>query len=170
MPLSAGGFIRRCLLHILPSGFLRIRYYGFLGNRHRKEKLQRCRQLLGMAPPKENSTSEPCAVGRAPPAVPRRACRRLRITSPHARLCLSNGLFSLCRLHSPIKEAGTTIDGVVDCDRFQLEESPHWETHRRTVPLRTLLSARTNYSRRHRLDSMSDNSCNTWVQVLGLRI
>ena len=55
MTLSAGEFIRRFLLHVLPSGFHRIRYYGFLGNRHRKEKLERCRQLLGMAPPKESS-------------------------------------------------------------------------------------------------------------------
>ena len=44
---------RRFLLHVLPSGFHRIRYNGFLGNRHRKEKLEHCRQLLGMAPPKE---------------------------------------------------------------------------------------------------------------------
>ena len=33
MPLSAEEFIRRFLLHVLPSGFHRIRYYGFLGNR-----------------------------------------------------------------------------------------------------------------------------------------
>ena len=31
----------------LPSGFHRIRSYGFLGNRHRAQKLARCRQLLG---------------------------------------------------------------------------------------------------------------------------
>jgi hypothetical protein len=56
MTLSADEFIRRFLLHVLPSGFHRIRYYGFLGNRHRKEKLQHCRQLLGMAPPRESSS------------------------------------------------------------------------------------------------------------------
>ena len=50
MTLSADEFIRRFLLHVLPDGFHRIRYYGFLGNRHRQEKLQRCRQLLRMAP------------------------------------------------------------------------------------------------------------------------
>lgn len=48
--LSADEFIRRFLLHVLPDGFHRIRYYGFLGNRYRQEKLERCRQLLGMAP------------------------------------------------------------------------------------------------------------------------
>jgi hypothetical protein len=50
MPLSADEFIRRFLLHVLPNGFHRIRYYGFLANPHRKEKLELCRQLLGTAP------------------------------------------------------------------------------------------------------------------------
>jgi hypothetical protein len=53
MTLSAEEFIRRFLLHALPDGFQRIRYYGFLGNRYRQQKLARCRQLLGMAPPVE---------------------------------------------------------------------------------------------------------------------
>ncbi len=48
--LSAEEFIRRFLLHVLPDGFQRIRYYGFLSNRHREEKLALCRQLLGMSP------------------------------------------------------------------------------------------------------------------------
>jgi hypothetical protein len=48
MTLDAAEFIRRFLLHVLPAGFQRIRYYGFLGNRYRKEKLARCRHLLGM--------------------------------------------------------------------------------------------------------------------------
>ena len=48
MTLGAGDFIRRFLLHVLPNGFRRIRYYGFLGNRHREEKLAVCRRLLGM--------------------------------------------------------------------------------------------------------------------------
>jgi Putative transposase len=51
MTLSAEEFIRRFLLHVLPHGFHRIRYYGFLGNRFRQEKLARCRQLLGMTVP-----------------------------------------------------------------------------------------------------------------------
>jgi len=51
MTLLSEEFIRRFLLHVLPSGFHRIRYYGFLGNRYRKEKLAHGRQLLGMVPP-----------------------------------------------------------------------------------------------------------------------
>ena len=48
MALDAGQFIRRFLIHVLPSGFQRIRYFGFLGNRHRRERLALCRRLLGM--------------------------------------------------------------------------------------------------------------------------
>ena len=48
MTLSADEFIRRFLLHVLPAGFQRIRYYGFLGSRRRREKLTLCRRLLGM--------------------------------------------------------------------------------------------------------------------------
>jgi hypothetical protein len=48
MDLSAEEFIRRFLLHVLPDAFQRIRYYGFLSNRHRQQKLALCRQLLGM--------------------------------------------------------------------------------------------------------------------------
>jgi len=51
MTLAAGEFIRRFLLHVLPTGFHRIRYYGFLGARHRRDKLARCRQLLGSTAP-----------------------------------------------------------------------------------------------------------------------
>jgi len=48
MTLSADEFIRRFLIHVLPSGFQRIRYYGLLGNRYRRDKLARCRELIGM--------------------------------------------------------------------------------------------------------------------------
>ena len=51
MRLSADEFIRRFLIHVLPAGFQRIRYYGFLGNRYRQSKLALCRRLLGMQVP-----------------------------------------------------------------------------------------------------------------------
>jgi hypothetical protein len=50
MKLDAVEFIRRFLLHILPSGFVRIRQFGFLSNRARGKKLALCRALLGTAP------------------------------------------------------------------------------------------------------------------------
>jgi hypothetical protein len=46
MTLHAVEFIRRFLLHVLPSGFVRIRHFGFLANRKRAEKLALCRSLL----------------------------------------------------------------------------------------------------------------------------
>jgi hypothetical protein len=47
MTLSADEFVRRFLLHVLPRGFTRIRYYGFLANRHRSEKVAAARRLIG---------------------------------------------------------------------------------------------------------------------------
>ena len=46
MTVSADEFIRRFLSHSLPTGFQRIRYYGFLANCHRADKLELCRRLL----------------------------------------------------------------------------------------------------------------------------
>jgi hypothetical protein len=51
MTLEADEFIRRFLLHVLPDGFQRIRYYGFLANRYREQKLTCCRALLDMPAP-----------------------------------------------------------------------------------------------------------------------
>jgi hypothetical protein len=50
MTLSGSEFIRRFLLHVLPKRFVRIRYFGYLANRQRQEKLALCRRLLGEAP------------------------------------------------------------------------------------------------------------------------
>jgi hypothetical protein len=50
MTLQATEFIRRFLLHILPSGFVKIRYFGFLANRDRQAHIQLCRTLLGSRP------------------------------------------------------------------------------------------------------------------------
>ena len=55
MTVTAEEFIRRFLLHVLPEGFQRIRHYGFLANRYRKQKLARCRELLKMPPPEPKS-------------------------------------------------------------------------------------------------------------------
>ncbi len=59
MTLPATEFIRRFLLPVLPAGFHRIRYYGLLGNRHRKEHLARCRQLLGTSAPETPAATVP---------------------------------------------------------------------------------------------------------------
>jgi len=58
MTLEAHEFIRRFLLHVLPSGFQRIRHYGFLANRVRQAKLAQCRKLLGVPAPSPPSPQE----------------------------------------------------------------------------------------------------------------
>ena len=58
LALSAHEFIRRFLIHVLPDRFQRIRYYGFMGNRYRQEKLELCHRLLNMPPPAAAPASE----------------------------------------------------------------------------------------------------------------
>jgi len=48
MELRAGEFLRRFLLHVVPTGFVRIRHYGLLANRTRHAKLTHARQLLAL--------------------------------------------------------------------------------------------------------------------------
>ena len=76
MKLAAAEFLRRFLRHTLPKGFVRIRHYGFLANRHREEKLDLCRHLLAVrtAAVCENpSTSE---TARTEEAAPCPVCRQ----------------------------------------------------------------------------------------------
>ncbi|HEY5864790.1 MAG TPA: IS91 family transposase [Candidatus Tectomicrobia bacterium] len=62
MMLDADEFIRRFLLHVLPRGFMRIRHYGFLANRHKARSLRRCRDLLGQ--PTDPPRRSPKSVGQ----------------------------------------------------------------------------------------------------------
>lgn len=48
MTLDAMEFIRRFLMHVLPSGFQKIRHYGLLSNRNRNTKLALCKKLSGL--------------------------------------------------------------------------------------------------------------------------
>ena len=47
MTLAAEEFIRRFLLHVLPKGLVRIRHYGWMANRCRRQRSALCRELLG---------------------------------------------------------------------------------------------------------------------------
>jgi len=47
LTLSAYEFIRRFLLHVLPSGFTKIRYYGFLAHANKKTCIELIRTLIG---------------------------------------------------------------------------------------------------------------------------
>ena len=70
MRLEIGEFIRRFLLHVLPSGFHRIRHYGFLANGHRAQKLALCRSLLSVPADSEGDRGDDRNSGYTPPPCP----------------------------------------------------------------------------------------------------
>jgi hypothetical protein len=73
--LRAEEFLRRFLLPVVPSGFVRSRHLGWLANRTRQAKLTRCRQLLAgaaaaatsllPASPSETPTASPAPAAAA---------------------------------------------------------------------------------------------------------
>jgi len=65
MTLAADEFMRRFLLHVLPSGFHRIRHYGLLANGGRREHLAQARELLHVVP----AAIEPPSSAAAPVAI-----------------------------------------------------------------------------------------------------
>src|SRR4051812_41921744 len=81
MTLDAVEFVRRFLMHVLPSGFVRVRHYGLLANRHRQEKLARCRDLLGagVTPRADTASTDADPVTPTvpePTVTPTRVCPR----------------------------------------------------------------------------------------------
>ena len=84
MTLESNEFIRRFLVHVLPDGFMRVRHFGFLANRSKKQNLAQCRELLGIEPP--------------PPRTPKKSARELMldVTGVDVALC-------------PVCKAGTLI-------------------------------------------------------------
>ncbi len=59
MTVAAEEFIRRFLLHVLPTGFVKIRHYGLLANRNRKNNITLCRTLLGCCTPETQNKKIP---------------------------------------------------------------------------------------------------------------
>jgi hypothetical protein len=59
MTLDGAEFLRRFLLHAVPSGFMRIRHFGLLANRVRAKNLATCRQRLAVEPPPPDATDTP---------------------------------------------------------------------------------------------------------------
>ncbi len=72
MSLAAGEFIRRFLLHVLPTGFHRIRHYGLLANAGRKDNLALARALLKVPAPPPSESDQ--AAASAPPTFVCRHC------------------------------------------------------------------------------------------------
>ena len=101
MTLAATEFIRRFLLHVLPLGFHRIRYYGFLSPRHRTEQLTRCRQLL--------AATSVLALSIDPTGDSRRLAERLRISTRLCPACGQGHLIVIDRL-PPIAQPAAIPD------------------------------------------------------------
>jgi len=66
MTLSPQQFLRRFLQHVLPRGFPRIRYFGWLANRARGDLLPLCRLLLHQPPPATDASSHQSATWQCP--------------------------------------------------------------------------------------------------------
>jgi hypothetical protein len=72
MTLDGDEFLRRFLLHAVPSGFVRIRHFGLLANCVRTQYLIDCRRLLAipLSKPEEASPGLPGAGPSKPPCCP----------------------------------------------------------------------------------------------------
>ncbi len=86
MSLDAVEFIRRFLMHVLPSGFHRIRYYGLFANRYRAINLERCRYLLGVRSESDSDPETPEAANDEPDLETWEE-RMLRLTGMDPTLC-----------------------------------------------------------------------------------
>ena len=70
MTLAPSEFIRRFLIHVLPSGFHRIRHYGLFANTARAANLAKARALLPPPPPSTPSSDEPEVAAKPAIACP----------------------------------------------------------------------------------------------------
>jgi hypothetical protein len=88
MTLVAHEFLRRFLLHVLPAGFVRIRYFGLLAHRHRNPSLNLCREYLRESLPLEiNPTGGNAGVAKLCQHCRRGIMRLVEVLSP-ARLSI----------------------------------------------------------------------------------
>jgi len=83
--LEAHEFMRRFLLHVLPHTYMRIRHYGFLASKCKKDKLIKCRQALN------------CSPQQAEPPIKRNAqAMLLHLTGKDLNKCPVCGKGSMC--------------------------------------------------------------------------
>ena len=95
MTVSAHEFVRRFLLHVLPSGLVRIRHFGLFANRRRSAALERCRALLG---------ANACAGPPEPPSLRCPACSGIMLVVE--RLTYSQIYFRASLTPSQLRRCG----------------------------------------------------------------
>ena len=108
MTLAVEEFLRRFLLHVLPTGFVRIRHFGFLAHRRRAALLPLCFQFLGrpadLPPVPEPQPGEEEGCSTHPPSTSTWSCPQCggpmiileRLTA--AEMCLRSPPPALTRL------------------------------------------------------------------------
>ncbi len=74
MRLAKDEFIRRFLIHVLPSGFHRIRHYGLFASGVRAQNIARVRELLGVAAPREQDDKRPKDANQPEPRILAHPC------------------------------------------------------------------------------------------------
>jgi Putative transposase len=91
--------IRRFLMHVLPKGFVKVRHFGFLANRGRRENVVLCRKLLAASstvlpdltpPPRHSDEPGTAAVDRCP-RCKLGSMRMLEILLPQADVMAASG-------------------------------------------------------------------------------
>lgn len=86
MVLPVGEFERRFLQHVMPRGFVRIRYFGFLANAVRKKNVARCRELIARASPSFIRERHPTSEAKSPVTGEDREVRCPRCPSGKLRI------------------------------------------------------------------------------------
>ena len=108
MTLDAVEFVRRFLMHVLPAGFVRVRHYGLLANGHRREKLARCRELLGTAA----TPADPAPAGPDPTTPP---VHRAAVTPTRVCPRCGAGRMAMVAEFPPTAPAGGIRAGLEPC-------------------------------------------------------
>jgi hypothetical protein len=99
MTLNVEEFIRRFLLHVLPRGFVKVRHFGFLANRGRRENVVLCRKLLAasstappdLAPPPCHSDEAETDTADRCPRCKVGSMRMLEILPPQVDVMAASG-------------------------------------------------------------------------------
>ena len=102
--LAAGEFLRRFLLHVLPRGFVRIRYFGFLANCRGESGIEQARRLLEVTPARQ--------LLPVPPARPDTLARRLAPAGPDlCPVCRRGHMLRAEILPVPARSPPAGLDG-----------------------------------------------------------